>query len=197
MVQHTTLNSLFPDQRADLGRFRRAAADLYRALGEKIGASLRIGRAGIALLSEQELRAAAAAIRLTLLPNEPANFEKTIDRLRLLQDPQITRRITKIKRDWERVEEGQIAFYDADEPLRGKDIRDAWLYGQLTHQRTDSEQNIERLEQEGDVAVFALQVALMGHARLIMRLDAVVADVLGESRVWERPDALKERFFAR
>jgi hypothetical protein len=195
VAEHTTLTSLFPPDRTRLRAFRRAAGDLYRVLGDKIGARLSVGSNGRVLLPENDLRAAAPALRLVLLEREPAYFPAVVAALRLLKDPAIDTRLEHICSAWERVEAGIITFYDADEPLHGSRIRDAWLYGELTHQGDNWKGKLDRLRNEGELAVFALQVALLGHARLVMALDAVIADVYGESHVWLRSDARDERFF--
>jgi hypothetical protein len=195
MPEHTNLSSLFPADRDRLRGFRRAAADLFRVLGDKIGARLSIGSKGRVLLPEKDLRAAAPALRLAFLHGELAYFPSVVAALRLLKDPAIDVRLERICDGWKRVEAGNIAFYDADEPLQGSTIRDAWLFGEVTHKGDAWKVKLDRLRHEGDLAVFALQVALLGHARLVMALDAVIADVLGEPHVWTRSDARDERFF--
>lgn len=195
MAQHTILTSLFPNERQRLRAFRRAAGDVYRVVGEDIGTRLSIGSKGCVLLPEIEIRAAGPALRLVLLEREQAYFPDVVAALRLLKDPLIDTRLDRICQAWARVEAGNITFYDADEPLQGSTIRDAWLFGELTHQGENWEDKLDLLRQGGVLAIFALQVALLGHARLMMALDAVIADVYGESPVWTRSDARDERFF--
>lgn len=195
MSVHTNLPSLYPAQRERLRAFRRAAADLYRTLGEKIGAPLSVGSKGTQLLSEVDLRAAAPALRLTLLEREQAYFPEVVAVLRLLQDPAVTARVDHLSAAWARVETGQIGFHYDDGLLQGKLIRDAWLYGQLTHHGDQWQEALGHLREQGELAVFALQAAFLGHARLVMALDAAIADILDEPHVWTRRDARDERFF--
>src|SRR3712207_1781178 len=131
-MPHTNLPALWPQQRERLQAFRRAAADLYRLLGERLGAELTFGSKGRQLLSEVELRSAATALRLTLLQGEQAHFADVLASLYLLQDPAICTRLDEFSDAWKRVEQGAVAFHVEGRSLAGREIRDAWLYGQVT-----------------------------------------------------------------
>lgn len=181
-------------QRQSLHAFRRAAAALYRVFADEIQAPLGLPSKGGKLHSDKALRAAVPALRLTLLEGEAANFEKVIEALRLLQDSEVSRRADTIGAAWKRVEQGHITFH-GEQTLGGKEIRDAWIYGAVTHHGPQWGDALAALHEHGELAVFALQVSIVAHARLIMRLDAVIAGVLGEPMLWDDPSALEEKFF--
>lgn len=195
MASHTNLSSLYPAQQKRLHAFRRVAADLYRLLGQKIGAKLTVGSKEKSLLSEADMRLAATPIRMTLLQRESANLIEVIAALRLLKDPGLDPILAEVEHYWGKAEQGQIHFYTPAGAAGGKSIRDAFLYGTVTHDGDNWAEINRLLADAGELGVFALQTTMLQHARLIIRLDVLIADVLGEPRVWEDPAVLEERFF--
>lgn len=191
---HTNLGSLYPDEVKKITALRRAVADLYRNLGNQVTGRLTVGKERV-LHSEQELRAAAGSLRLTSLQKERAYFDGVIDAFRLLKDPAVDTRLDDIVEQQRQVSQGIIVFHGPNGERTGGDILNAWLFGSVTHHDEQQRSILDEVSQFDDLAVFALQAAFVGRARVLIRLDTLCAEVLGEPPVWETVKPGDERFF--
>jgi hypothetical protein len=194
---HTNLGSLYPAERERLRAFRLAASDLYRTAGSHIGQGLTLGQGKRELIPEAVLRAAAPALRLTLLQAEQAYFPGVIAALRLLHDPVIEKVLNDFADAWQRAEHGDFGFQlsSSGPPVGGKEIFEAWLYGRVTHHGGQYKGTLQQLRKLGAFAEFALVASFQRHARIVLALDAVIAEVLGEPLVWDQYKPGDERFF--
>jgi len=191
---HTNMGSLFQEDIARIRAFRLAAEDLYRTFGTQVTQRLTVGKERI-LHSETTLRSAADSVRLTLLHKEKAYFDGVVASLRLLHDPSVNQRLDSIQADWQTISRGIIIFHGPAGEVTGRTILDAWLFGRVSHHNDDHRSVLEDLSDNEDLAVFALQAAFVGYARIILRLDALCAEILGEAPVWDRVSPGDEKFF--
>jgi hypothetical protein len=169
---------------------------MYRHLGSHLGSSLTVGSKGTTLIPESILRAGSHGLRLTLLEGEAANFNDVVEALTLLKDPKIDERLLPIVNGWAKVLAGQIHFVlDSDQPIGGKQILEAWLYGRLFHHDADRQARVQQLENLGEIAIFALQAAVLGLGRLLIALDRLIADLLDEPYLVDRIKPGDEKFF--
>jgi hypothetical protein len=169
----------------------REASIIDEGLGVSIGGAVDESGAlheTYELLSKEPFRSLAMSLRLVYANDEPGNFGRVCNRLRLAGDTSTVLAVDALRERYNGVLNGRLFQFNLHGQFEGsslgpREIFETWLYHGSFHTDLERQGHFEELSRFGKRFVFAVQAIVLQLSGPILDLDDVLADFLGELRV--------------
>lgn len=128
------------------------------------------------LIPEVDFRSLTMAVRLAYLKSEKGRVESIFEILRSIHDIELDEHVVTLEKDWSDLLTGKRGFhYQSDSHVFApRTVLDTWLNAACFHQDAKRQDSLRVLRSFDPLASLSLQVMVMGMARLILNLDALI-----------------------
>ena len=192
VVETATGTHLTPTQQANLRIFRQVAAELRAALAMKRGASDEFKIINGYIESEAEtarIRKLSVPVRRSFLASDPVNFNRILDVVKTSRRDEIRNRAAILERDYQPIrDEVESVSILNDRRVAHGEMFEAWIDAMVFYEVSEKVRRYNASVNELGKAVEGIGLHLAERiAVLVLKLDDVVADYLGESKAGDEP----------
>ena len=197
VVETATGTHLTPTQQANLRIFRQVAGELRSALAMERGASDEFKIINGYIESEAEtarIRKLCVPVRRSFLASDPVNFNRILDVVKTSSRDEIRERAVALGGEYQPIrEEVESVSILNDRRVAHGEMFEAWIDAMVFYEVSEKVRRYNALVKELGKAVEGIGLHLAERiAILVLKLDDVVADYLGESKAGDEPPPVVE-----
>jgi hypothetical protein len=197
VVETATGTHLTPTQQANLRIFRQVAAELRAALAMERGPSDEFKIINGYIESEAEtarIRKLCVPVRRSFLASDPVNFNRILDVVKTSSREGIHQRAVILEGEYQPIrDEVESVSILNDRRVAHGELFEAWIDAMVFYEVSDKVRRYNALVNELGKAVEGIGLHLAERiALLVLKLDDVVADYLGESKAGDEPPPVSE-----